>query len=458
MSPAWLVEQFPKTHGKILGTTATFGAPFYGDRILGRIVWGDSKGEAHCKADDYTIPEPITAAREGSGYNEVRLINIVMVRRGKCSFVTKVRIAAEKGAHAVIIVDKEDSSLTSADLQKIIVADDGYGDSVHIPSILIAKDQGERLIAATKQTDSVVVQLAWDIPVNHVVNVDLWMSAASSQSTSFMKAFAVKRKALNEVMKFTPHYAVFGMEDKNAHDYNQLCLDGGADLCAEDPDASGAVTGKDVLNEDTRQLCIHELTKVQSLARDGAPGIVEYADKFWNYIEIFPDRCPLEGANEASRFGTVCSEGVMKEVGLDIDAVADCVRRTQREKLKQERKNTAWSPRALRINGWRYSGALDAELVTRAICAGFVKQPAECTQLLAPRDPFIPESYKNPPPAGISVGAFVTTTVIISLVMFAALLLYKRTLKSQMDRSIRDEVMLEVQSQMGAYQKMTQFN
>jgi len=50
----------------------------------------------------------------------------------------------------------------------------------------------------------------------------------------------------------------------------------------------------------------------------------------------------------------------------------------------------------------------------------------------------------------------VTTTIIISLLMFAALLLYKRTLKSQMNRSIRDEVMLEVQSQMGAYQKMAQ--
>ena len=53
---------------------------------------------------------------------QVRLINIVIVRRGNCSFTTKaasfvqfvhastrqVKIAQAKGAHAVIIVDRED--------------------------------------------------------------------------------------------------------------------------------------------------------------------------------------------------------------------------------------------------------------------------------------------------------------------------------------------------------------
>jgi len=468
MTPDSLKDQFKSTRGKIQGSTATFGAPFYGDRVLGRVVWGDSKkGNQHCADDDYDIPDQrIVAAEvqgEASEYSS-RLINIVMVRRGKCSFVTKVRVAAKKGAHAVIIVDAKDSKLTTADLQKIIVADDGYGATIHVPSVLISKEDGERLILAAKadkESGQVVVQLAWDVPTNNVVNIDLWMSAASSQSTSFMKAFAPKRKALNKVVKFTPHFAIFSMESakpgESAHDYNNLCLDGNAEICAEDPDAGGSVTGRDVLNEDTRQLCIHELTKVKSLGPEGQSGIVEYAEKFWDYIEAFPDRCPLEGTDENTRFGDVCSQLVMKEKLIDVDAVTLCVRTTQTDKLKEQREHRAWSPRALRINGWRYSGALDANLVTRAICAGFVKQPTECAALVAPRNFKKPDDYKkNSEASTVSVGAFVTTTIIISLLMFAALLLYKRTLKSQMNRSIRDEVMLEVQSQMGAYQKMAQ--
>merc|ERR1712107_780126 len=110
---------------------------------------------------------------------------------------------------------------------------------------------------------------------------------------------------------------------------------------------------------------------------------------------------------------------------------------------------------ALRINGWRYNGALDAELVTRAVCAGFTEQPAECSKLFAPRNPFIPASYKIPP-AGVSVGAFIATTLVLTGLAFLVVLLYKRSMQSQVERSIREEVMMEVQSQMGAYQKMTQ--
>merc|ERR1712176_366545 len=64
--------------------------------------------------------------------------------------------------------------------------------------------------------------------------------------------------------------------------------------------------------------------------------------------------------------------------------MGECVSQTKERKLKEERDNTAWSPRALRINGWRYSGMMDADLVTRAICSGFISQPSECVDLQAP--------------------------------------------------------------------------
>ena len=43
-------------------------------------------------------------------------------------------MAQAKGAHAVIIVDREDSPLTAEKLADIIVADDGFGSNVYIPS------------------------------------------------------------------------------------------------------------------------------------------------------------------------------------------------------------------------------------------------------------------------------------------------------------------------------------
>jgi len=338
MTPEWLVSKLPD-RGRVDGSTATFGAPYYGDRVLGQIVWGDSlKGKAHCTDDDYDIPPPPEHTSLRAESKRVSLINIVMVRRGQCSFVTKVKVAAQKGAHAVLIVDREDSALTGGELHdNVIVADDGYGDQIHIPSVLISKEDGAKLIDAVKRS-KVVVELAWEVPVNHVVDVDMWMSSASAKSMDFVKAFAEKRKTLKKVVSFTPHYTVFSMDSSDPGVYSDLCLDTTGEFCAEDPDGSGLVTGREVLQENVRQLCIHEMTKVQHAAEQHqADSTVAYAQKFWDYVERLPDRCPLDGKTEEDRFGEVCSKKLMHSVGLNEDDVQSCVATTLREKLQHDR-------------------------------------------------------------------------------------------------------------------------
>lgn len=461
MSPEYLVSQLSATNGRIEGSTATFGAPFYGERILGRLVWGDSlHNNSHCTEADYDVPPPDQIPSQDSSYQQVRLIHIIMVRRGKCSFVTKVRVATNKGAHAVVIVDTEDSNKTANEIRRIIVADDGFGVNVDVPSILISKQEGAYLIDAAKKSQ-VIVELAWDIPANHVVIVDLWMSSASRESMHFMQEFSKNRKALNEAIKFVPHYHVFGMQSTT--DYNNLCTDVSAQYCAEDPDGSGPITGRMVLEEDVRQLCIHELTKVVRTDLDivalraqtpeggwRTADAVEYAAKYWDYVEKLATACPLDAATPAQRFGRECSEAHMKRVGIDVDKVDACVISTRDDKLKEQRANIAWSPRALRINGWRYSGTLDADLVTRAICAGFVKQPPACSLLVEPG--FI--SFEKAPEQGVGFFSFFMALLLVAAVIVGALLLYKRSLTRHIHTALREEVMLEVQSQMDTYRQM----
>merc|ERR1712113_801443 len=107
----------------------------------------------------------------------------------------------------------------------------------------------------------------------------------------------------------------------------------------------------------------------------------------------------------------------------------------------------------LRINGWRYSGILDADLVTRAICAGFIQQPKECKDIIAARDPFVNffEQTRQIPSDGVSFGTFVRWLFGTVLVAFFALFAYKRYLQKEMRAQIQEEVMLEVQA---AYSKM----
>jgi len=467
MAPESLKKQVG-ARGAIDGSTATFGAPFYGDDVVGKLVYGESKGNVYCTEEDYDIPDPETEER-GDSKQSVKMINIVLVRRGKCSFTTKVKVAYKKGAHAVIIVDREDSDLTAESLKHIIVGDDGYGDSIHIPSVLISKEQGGKLIEAAKKGE-VIIQLSWNVPANHIVEVDLWMSSGSTESQQFLKKFASRRKALNEVMSFTPHYAVFSMPSSDPSVYQDLCSDTTGQYCAEDPDSSGEVTGKQVLEENVRQLCIHDLTKVaQTVRQEAADKAYETADKkgnirgkqtgvlfaepYWNYVEKLPDSCPVAGgASEDSKFGYACSKKLMEELGIDTKSVDKCVMDTKDEKLKEQRNHQAWSPKALRINGWRYTGMLDADLVTRAVCAGFHKKPAECDDLVKTRDHFA--KYEGAVEEGVSFTTFLFGLAGIAAFSCCTLLCYKKSLKDQVQASVREEVMLEVQNAMAQYNRM----
>ena len=60
---------------------------------------------------------------------------IVLVDRGDCSFVQKVRHAQDIGASAVIIADNVDQE----DVDHIVMSDDGTGGNLYIPSVLISK-------------------------------------------------------------------------------------------------------------------------------------------------------------------------------------------------------------------------------------------------------------------------------------------------------------------------------
>jgi hypothetical protein len=59
---------------------------------------------------------------------------IVMVDRGDCTFVSKVRNIEKIGVKLAIIIDNR-----AEHTEELIMADDGSGHSVHIPSFIIRK-------------------------------------------------------------------------------------------------------------------------------------------------------------------------------------------------------------------------------------------------------------------------------------------------------------------------------
>merc|ERR1719262_698377 len=108
------------------------------------------------------------------------------------------------------------------------MADDGWGNSVKIPSVLVSKDDGQKLIdAVVSNQDPVIVELAWDIPQSEVVLADFWMSSGSREASEFLTKFKLSAETLKHYIQFSPHYHIFGLPAN----YNHLCIDASAKFC-----------------------------------------------------------------------------------------------------------------------------------------------------------------------------------------------------------------------------------
>lgn len=65
----------------------------------------------------------------------------ILADRGGCSFVTKVRNIEDAGAAIAIVIDSSDEPI-----EDVVMSDDGTGAGIRIPSMLISKTDGQKLI------------------------------------------------------------------------------------------------------------------------------------------------------------------------------------------------------------------------------------------------------------------------------------------------------------------------
>lgn len=454
LSPPELEKEFADSNGVVYGSTATFGAPYYGEHVLGKLMYGESKlGHDHCTADDYELRDSDSGESIDVRGGSKKLVNVVVVRRGQCTFVQKVRIAQEKRAHAVIMVDKKSSDKTAEEIQRVVMADDGFGSTVRIPSVLISNHEGTKILEAMK-TNAVIVELAWDIPRAEVVLVDFWMSSGSEESFKFLEKFKDTAETLKFRLQFVPHFHLFSLPPGSS--YGHLCADEQkAKHCAPDPDGPGPITGQMVAFEDLRLLCLWHISAEKNPLMDPALKGATYSKNFWEYVVRRRGECPLAGTDPRHTFGESCSYGLMEELGVDLHAIKRCTRERADLYLDAEVENVAWSPQALRLNGWRYTGALDPEAVLKTICSGFKVMPEECKFLenggWKAAAHVVLSAVFHTGLDQVSFGTLLASMAVLVGLVALSFYLYRRYMTKSVRKALREEVMLEVQSQMADY-------
>jgi hypothetical protein len=474
------LEQDPALDGGIIyGTTAIFGAPEYGRRALGAVSYYPAN-QQHCNESDlerYPIKE--------DGSHDMK---IFVVDRGGCPFEKKVRLAQSRGADAVIVVDlpcsrqkelaiseghPETPCRDSESIQRIIMADTSGARDIHIPSVLIPREQGGKLISAITAYQAagtgenpnvsekeVVVMLLWDIPRSEFVSVDFWMSSAATDTAFFLSQFAPIAKGLGNQIQFVPRYSLKQMSTYEVYKPSN-CLKAEIN---RDPvyfcDSQLSPLGSAVVQEDLRQLCVWHGTALASTTPSGK--IVTSSSKYWDYVSMFYEKChPARSTDPSQVLSESCSQDIMRKLGIDVGDISWCVENmkspvcrsgtVQRAEcsssfhlLQDQAAHQAWSPHALRINGWRYSGPLEASVVLKTVCQGYSNVPDICHHV-----PGVIGSHMYY--QGVSTGmAWFLALAMLSLVV-ASFLVYRRNLQKSLRSLLREEVMLEVRSQMADY-------
>jgi len=269
LSPQSLATKFDRQAG-IDFRVIQFGQTHFGAHFVGMLALADP-------IDACSPLKPLRKGEEGGRENK-----IAVAMSGGCQDSTKIRNAEQAGAKMILLINDNDR------LPEEHGSRQGY-QNFNIPLVLISRTDGDFLLEYMQRNTDVNAEgvfISMNFPSDlrkKTVNIDFWFSAAEKHKTT-VKFLTHLREILEEFgdsFVFTPHYVTWTCATCKLQSYtktdNPDCISGGR-YCNPDPDDSGPLTGKDIVLEDLRQMCIWRIS--QTL--------------WWQYVIAFEKKCKDE--------------------------------------------------------------------------------------------------------------------------------------------------------------------
>lgn len=253
----------------------------------------------------------------------------LMVDRGGCSFVEKVRNAQKNNATAVLIADNTclcsfPADVCDEDLQcedsEPTMDDDGTGSDIRIPSMLLLKPDADMLKQELIAGRTIQLEVSWPIPMatNGKTEYSLWMTPDDIMSHHFLMTFVEAAAALGEKATFRPKMYIHDGVTRGCQGN-----DGGADPCPGFCTNGGRYCeprsyydfdaydnkGTRMIVESLRRACIWDVYGEE----DGIGA------EWWTYMQLWIQRCG------GSHFSSSCSDGLFEVSGIDKDKVELCM-------------------------------------------------------------------------------------------------------------------------------------
>lgn len=416
-SPKELVDKFP--NATIPATLSNFGRIPYGHTTVGKVFYDPMN------LDRDMACKPITSIDIGSDF-KVDESPIIMINRGNCTFVKKVKNVEDMGGHVALIVNNVPGSI-----DYIVMADDGNGRDISIPALLITYEDGKILQDYytkykddKKKLDQLILEINFEMEhPNNTVTYDLYFTSDNELTYKLLMELYFYHRHLHSQTKLNVHYITyqhpFYDPDREDNIPQPNCL-GNGKYC-NSPGKFGVTDGREVVKENIKQKCVYKYAY-----SDGHD-----TNLYWEYMANFYNKC----LNQTEpKFNQGCSAAIsddeyrayVNQCINDSYDTTDEIKKIQNfeisvpnsllEKDNEDRRTFSLSfiP-SLVINGRSFWGSWRADNVFEAICAGFKKKPEIC---------YSEGAFERP--EGISWFAIIVIVILIIAVNVVIFILCKK--------------------------------
>ena len=353
---------------------------------------------------------------------------IILLERGGCNFSEKVFNAQKVGAGLVLIADN-----SIEDVHKIFPVERTKEllDRIHIPSVLIRKEDGDNIKAAIdapngirphEGTSTGLVELAihFHLLKNHgSANVRIILQVDDYRSYELIIDFMNKFPQFKNIINLQVHFKIFmnadltlDEEDCKTVQSDKFCVVKSFGNTKKDMSLIGETVRQLCLNNNNQQLFIEYSKKV----RDNCFGLDRQV------LDDFPD----------------CTNKVFNEVvnKHELFKLSSCLELDSKENREALMKNhdeikyflINYSP-LIFINGYYYKSNFDdLNHLFETICNGFEVSPQVCYSL----DSFMHSEDLN----STSLGRFVFITfgmsvILVTIAIMLFYIIYKQRIKKQ---------------------------
>lgn len=250
---------------------------------------------------------------------------------GGCTPVAKARLAEALGASGLILVNNHCLCSEKCDFEDHCqerlpwIFDEGAGDSVSIPTMLIGKgNTTQHILKAMRKQEPVLMEMAWHMPkFDHNVTVDLWYTPTHEKTEEFLANFSSLALVLQDRLDFRFHpYILDGAQlgchqhaDDPASACYQMCTNNGR-YCSV---THRGLHGRDVVVESLRRMC---LWKHFSSGESSSSHEKKNGGGFWEYLNHFNTLC------QSSDFfaNKDCIKDVFKHSNIPEEVIEECMK------------------------------------------------------------------------------------------------------------------------------------